>query len=343
METTVEHLERYGKFVKSQSAKYADLAKTDIISYVKKFTLGGSDAGIMLEVDPFTSRQMRMDRMLGKMEEQEDSYIFRRGHANEPFVASEFSLATGMTVIEGNTYNNSDYPWIQCHTDRTVVDQEFNIVPLEIKTISRNGKFNTSEYEWGKGCKFNDNGELLIEDDTIPAHYMAQCQLYMFMAMADHMYLAADIMTDSNGIRIYKIKRNEEIICRILVAMEDFIFNHVLENKDFPPQAAVELSPLAVNDKEMAVADKKLESLLTTYKAIDAELSELKEAKEDVSMQIKALLANSKGAVNSLGKTLCTYSQTVSRRFDSKALLNDHPEFSSYYKECAPSYVLRVK
>ena len=343
METTVEYLERYGKFVKSQSAKYADLAKTDIISYVKKFTLGGSDAGIMLEVDPFSSRQMRMDRMLGKMEEQEDSYILRRGHANEPFVASEFSLATGMNVIDGESYVNKDYPWISCHTDRTIIDKEFNSVPLEIKTISRNSKFNASEYEWGKGCKFNDNGELLIEDDTIPAHYMAQCQLYMFMAKTDYMYLAADIMSDSNGIRIYKIKRDDEIVNRILDAMTDFMFNHVLEGKDFPSQAAAEISPLAVDEKNMAVADKQLETLITTYKAIDAELNELKEAKEDVSMQIKALLANAKGAVNSFGKTLCTFTKTISRRFDSKALLNDHPEFSSYYKECAPSYILRVK
>lgn len=343
MEVTFEHSERYTEFVQAQAAKYADLGKTDMISYVKKFTLGGSDAGIMLEVDPFTSRQMRMDRMLGKVKEQENSYIFRRGHANEPFVADEFALATGLNVVDGEKYVNAQYPWILCHTDRTVIDKEFNSIPLEIKTISRNGKFNASEFEWGKGCKFNDNGELLIEDDTIPIHYMAQCQLYMFMAGVDYMYLAADIMTDSTGIRIYKIKRDDNVIKRILDAMTDFIFNHVLEGKNFPPSAVAEVSPLVVNEQEMVLADKQLESLITTYKAVDAELNELKEAKEDVSMQIKALLANAKGAVNSLGKTLCTITETISRRFDSKALLNDHPEFKSYYKDSAPSYVLRVK
>lgn len=333
-------LKKYQAFVNEQVREYQYYGQ-DNIAFRKKFTLGGSDAGIVLEVDPYTSRQMRMDRMLGKMEEQGDSFIFRRGHANEEFVADEFTRITDRSVIAGEKIVLPDMPWIECHTDRTVVEADFSTVPLEIKTISRNRKFNESEFQWGKGCKFNDNGELLIEDDTIPAHYMAQCQLYMFAAKAKYMYLAADILSDNNGIRIYKLHLDMDIVNRILAAMEDFM-EHVLEGKDFPASVATDAVPLAGKD-DMAIANTEFENMIASYKAIDAEMAELKEAKDDLSLKIKSMIGDHSGAVNSLGKTLCTLTFSTRKTFDTKSLLNDHPEFSSYYKESKPTATLRVK
>ena len=87
---------------------------------LRKTGIGGSDAGAICGLNPYSSQMsVFRDKTCEIEEEQEDNESIRQGHDLEEYVAQRFMEATGLKVRKSNfmyrsminSYSKKAYPW----------------------------------------------------------------------------------------------------------------------------------------------------------------------------------------------------------------------------------------
>ena len=123
--------------------------------------LGGSDASIVLGINPWKSRLELWNTKVNKIIDSnpEDNLIFEIGHLLEPMIAKYYSKITSRQLETRPQKVHPEYPFIMGNIDREIVKSERETPGiLEIKT---------------KGAFIN------WENDTIPPYYISQLQHYL--------------------------------------------------------------------------------------------------------------------------------------------------------------------
>ena len=122
--------------------------------------IGGSDASVVLGINPWKSRlQLWHEKVSKKIDpESADALIFQIGHALEPIVANKYAKITGRKLEVRPQRVHPEYPFILGNIDREIIGDERGPGILEIKT---------------KGAYVNWHG------DEIPPYYMSQVQHYL--------------------------------------------------------------------------------------------------------------------------------------------------------------------
>ena len=133
--------------------------------------LGGSDAGIIVGVNPWKSPYQLWLEKTGQVEpenisEKEAVYW---GTQLEDMVAREFTKRTGKKVQRHGMLESVAYPFLLANVDRLVVGEDAG---LECKTTS--------------AFKYKD-----WEGDNVPDSYYVQCQHYMMVTGLPRWYIAA--------------------------------------------------------------------------------------------------------------------------------------------------------
>lgn len=173
--------------------------------------IGGSDAAVIVGLNPYRSRLELYADKLGLMPEREDSEAMRIGRDLEAYVADRWAEATGKKYRRTNfMYCHDRYDFIRANVDREVIGEKAG---LECKTTS---VYNKSDFE---------NGE-------IPLTYYCQCQHYMAVMGYDRMYLA--VLALGKAFYHFVIDRSEEEINALLENEVEFWKQHV-EN-GIPPE-----------------------------------------------------------------------------------------------------------
>lgn len=121
---------------------------------LRKTGLGGSDAGAVCGLNPYSSPvKVYHDKTTDVMEES-DSEAVRIGHDLEDYVAKRFMEATGLKVRRSNyMYRSKEHPFMIADVDRLVIGEDAG---LECKTVSA---YNADKWKNG----------------NIPLHYIMQC------------------------------------------------------------------------------------------------------------------------------------------------------------------------
>lgn len=329
-----DKVQAYTEWKEEQSHKalefFADketlqIPERDKIAYLHTLSIGGSMDSSLLGLSKWNTPADVYDSFFN-FKHSEDKFVFDRGHALEGFVADQFQKLTHIEVKDGITLDGSKFgcPWAFAQIDRTVEDG----TPLEIKIAT----YNTSDEdgkEWGNGCKFNDSGNLLIVDDQIPKAYFCQCQKQLWLSEKEEMYLASWLVSE-NRIRVYIIQRNEDFIQLIKETEEDFLFNHVIPQVPYP----LDVEPLAKEFEENSVfADAEVLSAVDKLREITSKISALTKDKKELSELLKKKINGYDCCVNDKGEKLYTLSHYNVKRFNSERLLNEFPEFASFYDE----------
>ena len=140
---------------------------------LRKTGLGGSDAGTVCGLNPYSSRMdLFYDKTGGETEEQENEAM-RQGRDLEDYVARRFMEATGLKVRRSNyMYRNTEYPFMVADVDRFIVGEDAG---LECKTASA---YNADKWK----------------DGEIPLHYALQCYHYMAVTGRRAWYIAAAVL-----------------------------------------------------------------------------------------------------------------------------------------------------
>ncbi len=281
--------------------------------------IGGSDAGAILGMNPYTSMLCVYFDKVGEItvssQMEETSEAMYWGNRLENVIADEFCKRTGFEVEPCHyILRSSEHPFMIANVDRLIVGNEEG---LEIKTSNGFAKD-----QW--------------ENDDIPEMYMSQIQHYMAVTGYDGWWIA--VLIGGNHFKYQYIERDDEYIDNLIKIESDFWFNHV-QKKIMPeidgstassnlikrmfPKAELKTS-ITLNGETNDIINKYLD-----YCELESKYSELKE--ESVN-KIKMLLGNNeKGATDNY---IVNWKNVSSNRFDSQALKKENPElFKQYSKD----------
>ena len=101
---------------------------------LRKTGIGGSDAGAICGLNPYSSPVKIYQDKTQEATEEEDNESMRQGRDLEDYVARRFMEETGLKVRRsGQMYRSEEYPFMLANVDRLIVGQDAG---LECKTAS---------------------------------------------------------------------------------------------------------------------------------------------------------------------------------------------------------------
>lgn len=289
----------------------------------RKLGIGGSDAGAICGLNPYSSPMSVYYDKTGEDTEDCDNESMRQGRDLEDYVARRFMEATGKKVRRSNVmYQSEEYPFMLANVDRMVVGENAG---LECKTASA---YHADKWK----------------DGNIPPHYQIQCHHYMAVTGAKAWYLAVVIL--GREFKYIKIERDKEIIRNLIKVESDFWDGHVVPGiipapdgsaicdeviRQYYPSASREtiLLPDSFN--------QKLERRETLQKMMD----HLEQEKNQIEQEVKLFMKENETATGNQYRI--TWSSVDSARLDTKKLKQDHPDIYQNYTNISRSRRFTVK
>jgi predicted phage-related endonuclease len=216
----------------------------------------------------------------GKKVAVRDSLPLRFGQFAEFFVASEYALATSLSLATHDAaVVHSEYSYMHRHIDWFVLSSNLPLIGEEGRiTASRILECKAAnpfaQSEWGEAGS-----------DQVPLSYLVQCVWYMMLTNIDQTDLA--VLFGNADFRIYEISRYLELEYIVLEQAKSFWENHVLA--DIAPLANSESDYKTLFGKSMAGKSieaapetceliKKLKSLSEQIDHYETEVSQIKQS-----------------------------------------------------------------
>lgn len=287
----------------------------------RKSGIGGSDAGAICGVNPYSSAMKVFRDKTCEDVEEADNEAIRIGHDLEDYVARRFSEATGLKVRKSNfMYRSIEHPFMIADVDRLVVGEDAG---LECKTASA---YNADKWA----------------DGNIPLHYVMQCYHYMAVTGKRTWYIAAVILGREFTYR--KLEWDDELVSRLIAVEGDFWENHVAKGV-IPPldgsRACDEViaqyfhTAKKENPVELVGFDEKLkrrEEILSSIAAMQAE-------QKQIEQEVKLFMGENQYAAS--GRYRVSWGNIDSVRLDTQRIKTEKPEIYADYAK--PSHYRRFE
>ena len=305
------------------------LANTKQMNYqqwleVRKQGIGSSDAATACGLNPYMSMlelwMIKTGRMQQNIEDESAGYApLYWGKQLEPLVAQYYSMHTNNKVRRVNAvlqHPDEDKHFMLANLDYAVVGNE-EVQILECKTVG--------EY----GSK--------LWRDGVPLYVLCQVQHQLAVTGKQAAHICALIC--GHETRIFKVTRNETVI-KYLINAERYFWECV--EKDIPPDVDASESaakalqllypahvPLSTTDlSEDITANQDFEQLLKQRHLIEQHQASFDQLKH----QIQAKMQDAERATFKTGSVTWKKSKD-SVGLDSKALLQQHPEFLQQFPQ----------
>lgn len=289
---------------------------------LRKKSIGGSDAGALMDMNPYQSPVSLYADKKGLSKDKETNEAMRLGNDLEDYVARRWMEKTEKKVRADNfMYQHDEYDFITANVDRDVVGENSG---LECKTMNGFAKYD-------------------LENGEIPAQYYAQCQHYMLVKGYDKMYLA--ILVFQRGIYCLEVERNEEFIKELLAAEIDFWTNYIEKDQMPPPdgsdasmEAIKQIYPSDTNPQmQLPNADAEIKRYLELGKAI----KDIEEEKKKIQAQLCARLGDTGVGIDT--EYACSWKTQARTSVDSAKLKKEFPEVYEKCKKTSEFRVFRTK
>ena len=280
---------------------------------LRKTGLGGSDAGAVCGLNPYSSPVIVFrDKTCEETEEQEGE-ILRQGRDLEDYVAQRFMEASGLKVRRSNfMYRSKEHPFMIADVDRLVAGEDAG---LECKTVSA-----YSADQW--------------KDGDIPLHYLIQCYHYMSVLNKKTWYIAAVIL--GRGFTYRKLVWDDDLIAGIIEAEKNFWYRHVVPGV-IPDPDGSEICDEVLNQYFHTAGKKDLLKLtgfdekLERREKIAAEIKKLQEEQKQIEQEVKLFMKDHERAAND--RYRITWSNVSSAKLDVKRIKEEQPEIYRDYMQ----------
>jgi len=293
---------------------------------IRKLGLGGSDAGIVLGLNPWRTRIELWQEKTGRADSPDlaDVEAVQWGiHLEQP-IAEEYTRRTGKKVRRVNrTIRHGKHQFMQGHIDRKISNMTAG---LEIKTVGIR-----SAHLWG------EEGS-----EQIPAHYRAQVVHYLAVTGWGFWDVAA--LIGGQSLRIFTVDRDEDEITELIKRECEFWETNVLDdNPPLPmvPKEAVMLYPVSDPDSTME-ASVFVHNQVNCAKKISGKIDELKKTLD----RHKATIQNAMGAaefmVDHAGKKLASWKSSTRNDIDKAALKEARPELWEEFPKTSNVRTFRI-
>ena len=275
--------------------------------------IGGSDASVILGLNPWKTQMDLWLEKTGEFTEDEDNEKMYWGRILEDIIAQEFSIRAGLKVRRKNAIlQHKQHPFMLANVDRLVIGQKAGV---ECKNI---GIRSAEHWEMG-----------------VPEYYQAQVQHYMAVTGYPVWYVA--VLIGGQEFRYYKLTMDEQFIHELIQAEAEFW--KLVETRTPPPldgsKASTELVkrmyPEAEQGKEIELPFEAFE-LIQQYEQACEEEKQIQLKKDEAANKLKNMLGTAeRGSIH--GRQVI-WQNTVSKRLNTKALEKAHPEiYDEFLKE----------
>lgn len=290
---------------------------------LRKSGIGGSDAGALCGVNPYSSAmKVFQDKTSGSVEEQDNEAI-RIGHDLEDYVAQRFTEATGLKVRKSNfMYRSKEHPFMIADVDRLVAGEDAG---LECKTASA---YNADKWA----------------DGNIPLHYVLQCYHYMAVTGKRTWYIAAVILGREFTYR--RLEWDEELISGLVSIEENFWNGHVVKGIMPPPDGSKACDEVIAQyfhtaRKGSAVKLVGFDEKLKRREEILRYISELQEEQKQIEQEVKLLMKENEYAASECFRV--SWKNIDSTMLDTKRIKAERPEIYADYGKVSHSRRFEVK
>ena len=278
---------------------------------VRKQGVGGSDASIIMGLNPFKNQVELWEEKTGVRIPPDLSDIEKIlwGNLMEDVIAGEYARRTGKRVRNVNrTYHHKDYPVLQGHIDKKIEGENAGV---EIKNVGlRQAKY------WNK---------------RPPIYY--EYQVLHYLAITGFDYFDVVALVGGQELMIHTIERDEEKIDDLV--QRELVFWNECVIKNIPPMPestneTASLFPIGEVDK-VAYLPTELNHVVEEYhkeneiykasgKRIDALKTQLQNAMKDASVM-----------EDSEGERVATWATQNRSTLDQKQMKIDEPELCQKY------------
>ena len=290
---------------------------------LRKTGIGGSDAGAICGVNPYSSSMKVFRDKTSEYVEERDSEAVRIGHDLEDYVAKRFMEATGLKVRKRNfMYRSIEHPFMIADIDRLIVGEDAG---LECKTASA---YNADKWK----------------DGEIPLHYIMQCYHYMAVTGKRTWYIAAVILGREFTYR--KLEWDDAIITGLIEAEKDFWENHVMKRTMPEPDGSKACDD--VLDKYFHTSRKgsmvKLEGFdekLNRREELLSQIAQLQQEQNQIEQEIKLYMKDNEAAESSHYRV--SWSSVESTRLDVQRIKEEKPDIYQSYAKVSSSRRFQIK
>lgn len=290
--------------------------------------IGGSDAATVCGLNPWQSAfGLWIDKTSPAPEADDAGEAATWGTLLEPVVRDEVARREALSILE--------CPFLLAHPERAW--QQANIDGLIP------GPEGTGIYE-GKTAHTFLAGDW--DDDQIPARYIIQVQHYLSVTGWDWALVAC--LVGGQRLIIRRLERDDDLIGHLAAIEADFWDAVVSRTPPAPDGSKATTDVLThlydVEPGLIATVDETTVAEILTRRA-EAETAEkaAKEAKDTASNELRMLLGDATEAHTADGRCLYTWRPQTTRRVNTKALSEEHPDLVELFTTETESRVLRVK
>ena len=278
---------------------------------LRKTGIGGSDAGAICGVNPYSSAMKIFRDKISDIVEETNNEAMRIGHDLEDYVAKRFTEATGLKVRKSNfMYRSVEHPFMLADVDRLVVGEDAG---LECKTVSA-----YSADKWADG--------------NIPLHYVMQCYHYMAVTGKRSWYIAAVIL--GKGFVYHKLEWDDELIQALIVAEGHFWHEYVLKGIIPPPDGSkvcdeiIEAYFPSAKSKESITLEGFDEKLQRRDEILDS-ISKLQEEQKQIEQEVKMVMQDHELAGSE--RYRISWKNIDSTKLDTKRIKEEQPQIYEDY------------
>ena len=290
---------------------------------LRKTGIGGSDAGTVCGLNPYSSPMKLFYDKSGTEVEEQDNEAMRQGHDLEDYVAQRFMEATGLKVRRSNyMYRNVEHPFMIADVDRLVVGEDAG---LECKTASA---YNADKWK----------------DGSIPLHSAMQCYHYMAVTGKRAWYIAAVIL--GKEFVWHKLEWEDELIESLIQAEKDFWENYVAAGK-IPAPDGTEICNEVLSQYFHTAKTDSIVKLVGFDEKLDRrtelleQIAALKQEQARIEQEIKLFMQENEHAFSE--KYRIAWSNVNSTRLDTKLLKQEKPEIYREYAKNSSTRKFQVK
>lgn len=290
---------------------------------LRKSGIGGSDAGAICGVNPFSSAMKVFKDKTSEEIEEQDNEAIRIGHDLEDYVAQRFMEATGLKVRKSNfMYRSKEHPFMIADVDRLVVGEDAG---LECKTASA---YNADKWA----------------DGDIPLHYVMQCYHYMAVTGKKAWYIAAVIL--GKGFVYHKLEWDTGLISQLVETEKEFWHENIITGTMPEPdgtkacgEAIAKYFPSARKASfiELSGFDGKLDRRAE----IIGQVAMLQQEQAKIEQELKKYMGENETAASSRYKV--SWENVETTRLDTKRIRAEHPGIYGDYSKVSVSRRLQIK
>ena len=279
---------------------------------VRMAGLGGSDAGVIMRVNPWKNLIQLWDEKVGNTvaPDLSDNEKIRWGVLLEDLICKEYTTRTGRKVRNVNkTFRHPDYPFMQGHIDRKIEGENAG---LEAKAVGLR-----QQKSWESGP---------------PEHYRIQVMHYMAITSYDWFDVVA--LVGGQELVIHRIERDEELIAELIERESEFW--HYVQSKTPPPPISTAETALLypTGDPEKVVyLPAEMNDVPAKFIELQAEKKRVEDQLDAIKTRIQDKMQTAAHLEDSEGERVASWPTYERSATDLKSIEKADPELCAKHKK----------